>query len=417
MNIRVPTPGGVAAKRPRIGVLVGSAVAVFAIAVGLPNIVENLDANQLMVIQSPLSGNLTCYTEPGPAWQGFGRVTKYPRRATYNFDAAGQNGDTSKKLRFNDGGHANLYGSINWEMPTDCKSIVEIHKTFGSADGVENQGVSKMIDLAIYLSGPLMSSTESSGERRSELTQLINDQAQNGVYQTTSKQVEAPDPITGEKKQVTVVEIAKDDKGLPKRQQGSILSTYQLKLLPISIKEIKYDGIVEKQIAQRQAATTQVQIAQANARKAEQDAITIAKEGEATAAKAKWEQETIKAKMVTEAEQKLQVATLAAKEAEQFKKEQVLRGEGEAARKRLVMEADGALDQKLEALVKINEAYAEAIKSAQPGAWTPAVTMGGSGNGSNVNGAQALMEMFAAKTAKDFGVDMAVGGRGATAKK
>jgi hypothetical protein len=303
-------------------------------------------------------------------------------------------------------------------MPLDCKSIVEIHKTFGSADGVEAQGVSKMIDLAIYLSGPLMSSTESSGERRGDLTQMINDQAQNGVFQTVTRQVETIDPISGEKKHANIVDVARDEKGLPKRQQGSILSTYGIKLQPISIKEIRYDAIVEKQIADRQVATTQVQLAQANARRAEQDAITIAKQGEAGAVKAKWEQETIKAKLVTEAQQKLEVATLAAKEAEQYKREQILRGEGDSQARALRMNADGALDQKLEAYKEVNAKYAEAIRYAAPGAWTPAVTMNNSGtSGGTTNGAQALMDMFAVKTAKQLGIDMTVTGAAQTAKK
>ena len=398
-------------------IVIGVAILV-VLTIALPNMFENQYANEIMVIQSPISGELSCTTDAGYKWQGFGRVTKYPRRASYDFSTANQQVDNSKKLRFNDGGHANLYGSINWEMPLDCKNIVEIHKTFGSAEGVEAQGVSKMIDLAIYLSGPLMSSTESSGERRGDLTQVINDQAQNGVFQTVTRQVEVLDPISGEKKHTNAVEIAKDEKGLPKRQQGSILQTYGIKLQPISIKEIRYDAIVEKQIAERQAATTQVQIAQANARKAEQNAITIAKEGEATAAKAKWEQETIKAKLVTEAQQKLEVATLAAKEAEQYKREQILRGEGDSQARALRMNADGALDQKLEAYKEVNAKYAEAIRHAAPGAWTPAVVMNNSGtSGGTTNGAQALMDMFAVKTAKQLGIDMTVTGAAQTAKK
>ena len=105
--------------------------------------------------------------------------------------------------------------------------------------------------------------------------------------------------------------------------------------------------------------------------------------------------------------QKLEVASLAAREAEQYKREQILRGEGDAQAKALRMNADGALDAKLEAYVQINAQYADAIKNAQPGAWTPAVVMGGN-PGQASNSAQSLMDMFAAKTAKELGVDMTV---------
>lgn len=382
------------------------------------NLWENLDAREVMVIQSPIAGDLEVFTNPGIKWQGFGKVTKYPRRDTFSFgtEHKGVKVDTSRKIRFNDGGHANLYGSVSWEMPLKPEHIVAIHKTFGSAEAVEVAAVAKMLDAAIYLAGPLMSSTESSGERRSELVQYINDQAENGVYVTSVREKEALDPITGQKRIIVVTEIVRDEKGNPKRQQGSILGEFNIKLLPMSISELKYDKIVEDQIAQRQAATTQVQIAQANAKKAEQEKLTTEAQGAANAAKARWEQETIKAKVVTEAEQKLKVAELAAKEAEQYKRQQILIGEGDAQRKQLVMNADGALDQKLEALKEINQHYAEAIKGAAPGAWTPSVVMGNGGSSTmNGTGAMSLVELITAGAAKQLGIDMSVSGKAATA--
>lgn len=48
---------------------------------------ENLDAGQVMVIQSPVSGNLTWYTTPGVKWQGFGKVTKYQKRSQFWFSS------------------------------------------------------------------------------------------------------------------------------------------------------------------------------------------------------------------------------------------------------------------------------------------------------------------------------------------
>lgn len=392
-------------------VLIVVGIAIVAVSpIMITNLWENLDAHEIMVIQSPVSGDLVCYTDPGVKWQGFGKVTKYPRRATYSFGTIGKD-DNSKKLRFNDGGHANLYGAVNWEMPLACPEIIQIHKTFGSADGVESAAVAKMIDSAVYLAGPLMSSTESSGERRSELVQYINDQAENGVYVTHVIEKEITDPITNQKKVVTATEIVLNEKGLPKRQQGSILADFHIKLLPMAINEIRYDKIVEDQIAQRQQATTQVQIAQATAKKAEQEKLTIEAQGAATAAKAKWEQETIKAKAVTEAQQKLDVAILAAKEAEQYKREQVLRGEGDAERQRLVMAANGALDRKLEAYVDVQKVWADAF-SKFGGQMVPGIVMGGGGgNASAAANAQQLVELLTAKTARDLNLDMSVAGR------
>lgn len=401
----------------RINMAISGIVLLVSTIVVVPNMVENLDANELMVVQSPIKGELTVFTDPGIKYQGFGKVTKYPRRAQYAFSAVEYSGkgslDTSKRLRFNDGGHANLSGSVSWEMPLSPAAVINIHKTFGNAEGVEQQAVAKMIDAAVYLAGPLMSSTESSGERRAELVQYINDQAEHGVYVTAARTIMSKDPLTRAEKSVIVTEIIRDEKGQPKRQQTSILGEFEIKLMPLSIKALDYDKVVEDQIAERQKATTQVQIALANARRAEQDAITIAKQGEATAAKAKWDQETIKAKEVTLAQQKYEVAKLAALEAEQYKREQILKGEGEGARKRLVMQADGALDKKLETYKVVNEMYAKAI-SEYKGNWVPGIIMG-NGTG-NTGGANAMIDMLTIKAARDLGLDMSIQGRGNTTK-
>jgi len=399
-----------------------SVVGMLAIAIAAGGSFENLDAGELAIIQSPVSGELSVFVDPGVKWQGWGKVTKYPRQFQYSFcskmvnvgtNAVGQpvfeeqvcdNATTgAKRLRFNDGGHANLNGSVIWEMPLDEKSIINIHQKFNSASGVEQRAVGKMIDAAVYLAGPLMSSTESSGARRAELVQYINDQAENGVYATTAKSVVTKD-ATGNDVTEKVTEILLDEAGRPKRQQGSILSTFNIKLLPMSISELKYDSIVEGQIAQRQKSTTDVQIARTNAVRAEQDALTAEAEGRAKAATAKWAQETINAKLIAEAEKGVAVATQAALEAEQYKKEQILRGEGEAARKRAVMMADGALQQKLEAYKVVQGYWATAFQNFQ-GTMVPSVQMGG-GAGNSASNVSGLMELLTAKTAKDLALDM-----------
>ena len=411
------------------GKLKGAGIAVLVIlsaVVGVPNLVEVQDASDILVIQS-VTGDLKVFTDPGPHGQWFGKVTTYPRQAQYSFcseftgdpkaptetmcDSADS---TSKKLRFNDGGHANLNGFVMWEMPLDEKSIIEIHKRFGGAKGVQTRAVAKMIDGAVYLAGPLMSSTESSGSRRSELVQVINDQAENGVYVTHAENVTVKDPITGEEKTESVTKIAVGTNGLPLRQQGSVLAELNIKLQPLSISDLKYDNIVEKQIKDRQEATTAVQIAIANSIKAQQDAKTAEAKGMADAATAKWEQEVIKAKEVTKGEQQLAVATLAAKAAEQTKREQILLGEGEAERKRLVMNADGALDKKLEAYVEVNKAYAAAIAEYK-GDWVPKVVMGEqAGKGSS--GAQDMINLITIEKAQKLGLDLSVTGAGNTKK-
>jgi hypothetical protein len=84
----------------------------------------------------------------------------------------------------------------------------------------------------------------------------------------------------------------------------------------LAINAIVYDDEVEAQIKVQQQAYMQVQTAIANSKKAEQDAITAELQGKAAAAKAKWEQEVLKAQAITQGEQERDVARLAAETAQ-----------------------------------------------------------------------------------------------------
>jgi hypothetical protein len=216
------------------------------------------------------------------------------------------------------------------------------------------------------------------------------------------------DPITKQEKAVKVVQVAVDKDGRPMRASESTIKEYGITLSPVTVNHIEYEASVKAQIAERQKSTQAVQLSQAAAIRATQDAITTEQQGRANAAKAKWEQETANAKEIALSEKNVVVAKNEATAAEQVKRRLILEGEGEAAKRQLVMNADGALDKKLEAYVKVSGYYADAMAKAQPGAWTPAVSMGAGGAGTN--GAQALMEMFAAKAARDLGVDLKAAG-------
>lgn len=390
--------------------LVVAVVSIIATLIMAPMLMMNVDAKEIVVRQT-VGGELEIYTDPGYKWRGFGKVTRYSRRDQFSFAARidqGKSLDESIQTRFNDGGHANISGTLNWAMPLSAERIIRLHKDFGSTRAIEQQLMRTAVQKVIYNVGPTMSSTESSAEKRPDIPKYIDDQLVNGSYLTKTVQKMEKDPINGQEKSVNVVVIAMDDKGLPLRESKSQLTEYGLQLQPVAIDNIKYDGPVEAQIIERQKATTAVQISRANQIKAEQDKITTISEGEQKAAKAKWEQEVVNAKVIAEAQQKVQVAQAELQASELFKKSETLRGEGEAARKRLVMEADGQLDKKLDAVVKINAMYAQAIKEAQPGAWSPQVVMGNSGQGNGGSNASALVDLLTAKTSRELGVDLSV---------
>lgn len=392
-----------------------------ALIVGLVIITTSwthLDARQIMVIQKPVSGSLEVVVDPGDYFTWFGTVTKYPRRDQYSFSSAKDQGlmiDQSIKTGFNDGGTGHVSGVMSWEMPLKTDQVIRLHKEYGSFIAIDQQLIRPMLEKVIFSAGATMSSIESSSERRSEIPQTIDDQLQNGPYLTRVAIQNVKDPMTGQDKSVKIVQIATDEDGKLMRASKSTIKEYGITLSPVTINAITYEDSVQKQIDERQRSTQAVQLSIAAAVRATQDAITTAKQGEATAATAKWAQEAINAKEIALAEKNRQVAKLEADAAEQTKRKDILLGEGESTRKKLVMAADGGLTPKLDAYVKVQKFWADAFKG-HTGAMVPTVQMGGNGaNGTGINSTQQMMEMLSIKAAKDLGLEMQTSGAAATA--
>jgi hypothetical protein len=111
---------------------------------------------------------------------------------------------------------------------------------------------------------------------------------------------------------------------------------------------------------------------------------------------------------VTEAEARKAVAGLDVQTAELRKRELELQGEGEAAKRRAIMQADGALELKLAAYKAVMHDAFEAVKGYQ-GNWVPGVVMAGSAqNGHAGNGAMDMINLMSVKAAQDLNLNLSV---------
>jgi len=394
-----------------------------------------LPADEFMVIQY-LNGSIRAFTDSGYKWKLGGAVVHFKRSNQFWFSNKrdqGNSTDDSMKLRFFDGAHATISGGVRYDLPTSEACLIDLWRTYHTEEELENQLVRTVMEKTVYMTGPLMTSKQAYAEKRTQLLTYIEDQAAYGIYQTTTKTVQTVDPLTNEKKSVDITEVVKEGAKIA-RQEDSPLVRFGIKLYNLSINDISFDATVEAQIQEQQKAIMSVQTAIANSKKAEQDAQTAESMGKAAAAKAKWEQEVIKAKEVTKAEQekavaitnaekekavaetlatqKMNVAEFANKAAEFTKLEQTALGEGEAARARAVMAANGALEQKLSAWKEVQIAYAQSLGQYR-GAITPSIVMAGGAPGVGGTAAQSsgftnFMDVIAIKAAKDLALDMSM---------
>lgn len=377
-----------------IGLAFGLIVLLF-LGLFIGRIGENVSSQELVVIQAPFTGKLTWYKSPGFAPQWFGTVTTYPKQMTYEFE---------DEVRFNDGGHGTLIGSVQWTMPLDEKHLNDLHMKFGSAEAIQRLLVQKVVDKSVYMTGPLMSSKESYAEKRNYLISWVEDQIAHGVYRTVQREAKIPDPLTGVEKSVLIVDIVTEG-GTPVRQEAAVLDSYGIVTSNFAIKKLPYDPQVEEQIKEQQKIAMQVQTAIAESRQAEQRTLTVEQQGKAAAAQAKWDQEVLKAKAVTEGEQKLAVATLDNQAAEQYRQATLKRADADAGYRRQVMQADGALQQKLQTIQAINQVWADAFANAKNPV-VPSIVMGGGGTANGAASTQQLMELLTTKAAKDLAVEL-----------
>ena len=385
-------------------------------------LIEDVGPDEIVVIQSPVAGRLDVYTTPGMKWQGLGEVTTYKKRSTYIF------GDETLgiQVRFNEGGHGTIFGSIQYDLPQTEAEVRLLHSKYRSQEQVQTSLIETVTNKSIYLVGTLMTSKESYAEKRNDLIHYVSDQVQNGIYKTRQKTVTTKDPITGQDTKVVAAEIVLDDTGRPLRQEEAVLSQFGIKAFNFTIVKMPYDEVVEGQIKQQQQLAMQVQTSIAEKAQAEQAALTAEAQGRANATTSKWQQETLKAKAVvlaqqekevlvlnaqrdkevaeTQASQRLNVAEFDRKAAEETKNQYILLGQGEAERKRLVIEADGALEQKLAAYTAVMPKIFEALKGT---AMVPAVVMAGGGEGSGQTSLD-LINLLTAKTAKDLALDLSL---------
>lgn len=375
-------------------------VLLFVVLVLSFKLFENVDADEILVVQDPVDGDLHWYINPGIKWQWIGKTTKYLKRDIYLIQEA--------RVRFNDAGHGTIRGSVQYDMPLDSDNLTKLHTRYGSPEAIKDQVIKRTVDKVIYMTGPLMSSRESYAEKRTNLINYVQDQIDLGVYKVQQRESETVDQISGQKKSLIIAEVVIGKDGKEARQERSIVGEFGIKAFNFAIEELKYSDTVEKQIQQQQQITMDVQTAIAEARKAEQRKLTVEQQGAANAAKAKWDQEVIKAREVTAAEQRLRVAELDRQAAEQTKRKLILEGEGEATKRQLIMSADGALEKKLDYWLKGQQVWAGAVKDYQ-GNWVPSVVMGGSTqSGRAGSGAQDLVDLLTIKTAKELSLDFAI---------
>lgn len=386
------------------------------------------DAGERTVIQYPTGALFVKFT-PGIYFKGFGSTEIYADVITYDFDKAGSAGKTGESslkatgvaVRYQDGGTGAVFGKARFALPNDVETMIRLHKDFRNKTAVAEKLIRTVAEESMNLTAGLMTSEEAYAEKRGIFTQWAEQQVASGKFFTELKSIVEKQEATNEHltRNIPVIKYGAD--GLP-IQHASDFKMYGIKVNGFQITDWDFEKKTLDQISRKREATMGIITAKADAERARQEALTAEEQGKKNVVVDRYAKEQEKIQAVVDAEKDKEVAVTQAMkavlvaeqqklEAEQkrlaaiaYKQEQILRGEGDAEYKRLVMSADGALAAKLDAWKTVHIRYAQAIEKQK---WVPEIQMGGSGQPAG-SAANDLIEMLKAQTARELKLDMSI---------
>jgi hypothetical protein len=288
---------------------------------------------------------------------------------------------------------------IRIELPNTKAEMVEILRQYpGGYSTFLRKGLVPQCQYAIRISSNLMEAEEALNNL-SLFQSYIEDQLRVGVYKTETKYIMDSTGVEAERKQIVLRIKDGGDYVRDKQEITKIGCTFRGVQISIPV----FDDAVQTAIDTRRQSTLAAETAKKRRIAAEQENIAAVAEGQKAVTEEKYKQEKAMAEYVIKAKMKREADSLLAEAAAFKKKEEILLGEGEAARKKLVMIADGALEKKLNAYVETQKLWADAF-SKYSGNIVPQIQSGSGGS----NGATQFMEMMGAKAAKDLSLDLSV---------
>ncbi|MCH8837133.1 MAG: hypothetical protein IIA60_04935 [Candidatus Marinimicrobia bacterium] len=376
---------------------------------------------QYQIKQAAIAGTMSVRMAPGMYGRWFGAIDTWNKAETFYFtseyDGAGDVAeDRSMEVRFNDGSLTHISGTARITMPTDEQDALNliVKEGYRSYRDLEQKLILPTVRNALRSTANLMSARESYSEKRLDFINWARDQIQNGLYSTEEITREVTDIVSGEQVTRTFKRIKRNEATSEPIYLFNPMAGLGISISNFEIKTFNYAEKVQVQIAAQQEALMAVETARARAKEAEQKALTVEAEGKADVMRVKYEKEQTKIAAVVLAEQGLEVARLERLAAEETRQRDILLGQGEAERKRLVMAADGALAQKLETFEKIQGQWAAAYAQRN----VPQLVMGGAGAvGGTDQGTLDFSQAMQLLVAKQLGLDLSIPAGAGVAKQ
>lgn len=357
-----------------IAILIGSGIAIILLMVIMHSTMGRNDLATYQILQG-YNGSVEVISSPGYFNKKFGTTWEYPLNKQAYFSKSPKEGskeDESIKVHFNDAGTADISSFIMYALPTDSEKRLALHKAFGGNITNIEHAIHAHMANCIKSSGPLMSASENQSSRKSEFNQVVEEQLRHGLYEMRRTMVTLKDRLDDKGQPITVeaTEILRDTQtGVPIRAEKSPLETYGIDIQQFSITDTTYDEPTLQQFLAKQGAFLSAEKSKAQREQEIQQRLMIEQQGLRQVAEIEAAANQVKAKALTEATQRVEVAIKTKVEAETLATQAANVAEIQAQQKVKIaaqakLEAETLANQQLQ-VAEINKKAAETLASQQ----------------------------------------------------
>ena len=335
---------------------------------------------------------------------------------------------------------AKVESSARFRLPGGDQ-FLKIAQEYRNPENFIKTALVPAIKETLQATASLMSADDFYAGARSEFAAEFENQLNDGLYLIKRKEIRGPRGHLPSQTAILqagteqgnfgdnnasqfVTEKVMDSKGIPVRKQQQFRK-YGVEVVEARITNVDPNPQYKQRMVKVQQALAELAVARQNRLKEEEEKLLVTARGEKEVEARRQETLRDQIEQTTQAETEKQLAVINAereKQRAEIEKQtaELLRdkasitaqatkitADAEAYARKAVIEADGALQPKLDALVQINKVWAEAASQAP----VPGVMMGGSGNGASASRQDEigqLMGILATKAARDLSLDMKV---------
>lgn len=355
------------------------------------------DSTELIIKQSPF-GTMSCVEGQGLYLKNYAKVYTFQKATSFYFNSStekvkgkewegGDDDEDDVEVTLSRNSKAWISGYLMYELPTDCEHLIKLRNKHHNDAQVKHDLVRNTVMSGILKTAPMFTAEAAKVTNLAELEALAFDQITKGEYLTVTRTEK--EQVSEEEKDTTgkvikkaeyaeykVTNLKLDSNGQRIIVTPSTLNEFGIKVTQFKIRGVRLDSVSQNQLDVIKKRETQRVTNITEAETAKQLAITNEANGRANAAKAKWDAEAEKARVIVKMEQAKDSARLIAERERDVAKLNAERagyqadstreaGRAEAEANRLKVQAGLTPQERLAAEVQMNKDKWDAISRIQ----------------------------------------------------